>query len=361
MLLANLCAFGLIGLNNRALADDTAIDKAEIAPSPKNFRTIEGLKWKSNTIKVENVGGVPVARLEGKLERDGVTLLSKVVKIFKAENGKFDFSFRVPLKSEVTTVNLSAIGPSGEVEETEIWIKYPGWKTMNSKDQGAPSEFWLIGRVAESVVAYAFDDPDLKNKASGAAVVGFISAEGRYRRGRRPSEKYTLSGSVNFEMIRQTVLGTDFNLPRGYARGFYTMGEENLRFGPFLQLQAGKSGIFEVVNETTAKKFTVMRYGFAIGGVGVLRSTQTVALSARGLIRMDFGGSDPQLPNPLVASIGYELGFGVVVGLTPRIMLEGRLRNLQESYAWKPAVGGSTNSTNSNSFILLDVGVGYKL
>jgi hypothetical protein len=231
---------------------------------------------------------------------------------------------------------------------------------MDDESEARPAEWSMIGRIAQSIVAYTVDDKDLNNNSSGAALVGLVSAELRWRGPRAAGQKWTWSGSANFEMIRQIVLGTEFLMPRGYVRGFYGQETGRWRLGPFLQVHAGESGIFIVDGSTSARKAKVGRVGGALGMVAVYRPAGGLALSALGLVRMDTGGGDAVLPNPLSSSMGFEAGFGTVFFLSPRMLLEGRLRALSESYKWQAAGAGLGTSSMSNLFLIIDVGLGYK-
>jgi hypothetical protein len=228
-------------------------------------------------------------------------------------------------------------------------------------DTGARApEWWLIGRGGQAILAYTFDDKDLHGNSSGAGVVGFLSAEARWRGGKKANQKWTWSGSLNLELIRQQVLGTLFQLPRGYARVFYGQETGRARIGPFLQFNAGRSGVFLVQDSTRARKAVVTREGIGAGAVVTYRAAQNVGLSALAVLRREMGGAAAQLPNPLNPSLGFEAGFGSVLNLSPDWLLEGRLRALYESYSWKPAAGGAQDSSMGNTFIILDLGLGYR-
>jgi hypothetical protein len=227
-------------------------------------------------------------------------------------------------------------------------------------DLNRKSEWWGIARLAQAVVAYNGQDQDLGTHSSGAELVGMYSAELRWRGGRTPASDWTYSGSLNLEIVHQSVLGTSFTLPRGYLRAFYAKESGRWRTGPFLQVGAGQSGIFLVEDPTHARRATVTRQGAGFGGVAVYRPAATLALSALAVVREDFGGNSPQLPNPLNPNLAYEAGFGVVVNVSPRAMLEGRLRLLEESFSWQPLMAGAGASSMSNTFVIFDVGVGFR-
>jgi hypothetical protein len=59
--------------------------------------------------------------------------------------------------------------------------------------------------------------------------------------------------------------------------------------------------------------------------------------------------------------MGWEVGFGAVLQLSPTLMIEGRLRGLREAYAWKPtSASAAGDSSQTNTFIILDLGLGYR-
>jgi hypothetical protein len=239
-------------------------------------------------------------------------------------------------------------------------------------DQPRKPEWSLLTRVAQAVAAYnSFDpdtiDPESGNRGqtgSGAALVAFFSSELRWRGGKEAGQKWTLSGSLNFEMIRQIVLGETFFLPRGYARLFYAKEEGRWRIGPFFQIQGGSSGMFVAQDTTLAKIATLTQFGAGVGGVAVWRPSQGLGLSALALLRYDSGGSPNYsskstgtFPSDISGGISWEAGFGVVTGLSERWYFEGRLRGLQESKKWTGTFGqGSLTDT----YIIIDVGLGYR-
>ena len=220
------------------------------------------------------------------------------------------------------------------------------------------SEFWVLARFAQSVVAYTIDDQDLAINASGAALAGAYSIEGRWRGPKKPMQTWTWSGSINLEALRQTVLGTTFTLPRVYARVFYGNERNRWRVGPFLHFQTGKSGIFIAESATQARSGTVSRVGLGLGGVAVYRPVPTLGLSLLAMIRNDSGGTSSAIPSPLSSSMAFEAGFGAGLALGPDTMLEGRIRALQESFQWTATAGGQ--SSLSNLFLLIDLGIGLK-
>jgi hypothetical protein len=226
-----------------------------------------------------------------------------------------------------------------------------------------PAEWFVIGRVAQAVAAYSNHDGNTGLDASGAAFVGLFSAEVRWRDRKRKGQVWTLSGSLNFELIRQAVLDTDFSLPRAYGRVFYGREYGKARYGGLFQLNAGYSAVFLSQGVTAAKRGKVLRKGFGVGGVATYRASQALFLSALGLVRLDSGGHDPAVTdNPLETTMGWEAGFGIVLGVSERLSLEGRLRGLQETFRWKPSRAGATSdSTLSDTFVIIDVGLGWKL
>jgi|GEM_PF-7078616 len=229
-----------------------------------------------------------------------------------------------------------------------------------NKDAGAPSSTSVIFRWAQSVLAYSARDQDKGIAATGSAVVALLSAELRWRAKRSGNSPWVLSGSLNFEMIRQTVFMQTFSMPRGYLRAFFTKGKEQWRAGPFIHLGMGQGGIFIAQGATTGVSTKVMRTGMGLGGVAVYQIAPTAYLSMLGLLRLDSGGTSPQIPTKVGSVLGYEVGFGVVLSLSESMLLEGRIRGQKEGYVWAPANGSSINSFQNNTFLIVDLGIGFK-
>ena len=236
----------------------------------------------------------------------------------------------------------------------------PALPSDDDYGKGRGSEWSVLGRVGESAVAYSGTDKDSGKIASGSAIVGFVSAELRWRQGKPAGDLWTWSGALNFEMIKQSVLDTDFYLPRGNLRVFYGKETGPWRYGPFFQVGASESAIFIVETATTAIEGKVLRQNAGVGPFATFRSGK-VLVSGIVNLRMDVGGNSTAIPNPLNSSLGFEAGVGVVAALTPTLQIESRLRLLQETYDWTPAKGGAGgDSSLSDTFIILDVGVGWR-
>ncbi len=221
------------------------------------------------------------------------------------------------------------------------------------------SEFSVIGRLAQSVAAYSSEDKDLGTQSSGAALVGVYSAEVRWRGGKNAGQKWTFSGSLNFELFKQVVLNQSFGLTKISGRLFYGKETGQWRAGPFLHYGMNKTGVFIAKSATTSRNAVVSRSAPGLGGYAVFRPAQAISLSAIFMLRMDGGSTAPEIPTPIASSMGWETGFGMVLGISPSMFLEGRLRAINESTKWEAANGKGT-SFMSTTFILGDVGVGYR-
>lgn len=234
-------------------------------------------------------------------------------------------------------------------------------EAMDDIDHGSSGDLSLIGRLAQSVAAYSVNDTQRSAQNSGAALVAFASVELRWRLPRPVGRAWLWSGSLNLEAIRQTVLGTTFVMPRGYVRLFYTRRERSRwRVGPFLHASAGQGGVFITDNTTDTVKTKVSRTGLGGGAVAVYEAAKSLHFSVLGLLRMDFGGSSSDLSNETLKSkMGFEAGFGTVLGLSPSWLLEGRLRVQQEPYSWVNK-NDSNLSSYTATFVLMDIGLGYR-
>ncbi|MCC7441552.1 MAG: hypothetical protein IT285_07965 [Bdellovibrionales bacterium] len=223
------------------------------------------------------------------------------------------------------------------------------------------AEWSAIFRGAQSIVAYTANDVDSNVNASGAAVVGMLGAELRWRGPKSTHQRWTWSGALSFESLSQTVLGTQFNLPRLYGRVFYGREFGRWRFGGFAHLALGEAGIFIVQGSTEAVRTRVVRQGYGLGGMGTYRASDTLFLSTILMLRLDTGGESDDLPNALTDSLGIELGFGLSLNLSKKFFAEGRLRLLTEDYRWAAATAPDAQSSLSTAFVILDLGVGYRL
>ncbi len=86
------------------------------------------------------------------------------------------------------------------------------------------------------------------------------------------------------------------------------------------------------------------------------------------MLRYDFGGNPLAItnadPTSIQNALGFEAGFGIVLGLSNNFLLEGRLRAQSEDLRWMPtrSLTGAdpTESSFSTTYFILDVGVGFK-
>ncbi len=239
-------------------------------------------------------------------------------------------------------------------------VVYRGASDQQSEAQGAHAGVSAIIRAAQAIGAYSVKDLDNSINASAGPLVGAFSAEVRWRLNRFRQSKWQLSGSLNLEMLRPNYYGETFNLLRGYTRVFATYANKRWRYGPVLHFNYGQGGIFvqdPSTNEVIIRT-RVQRMGIGAGAVVVYQAGESMYFSGLVLGRYDMGGSDATIPSALNSDLGFEAGFGVVIGLTQRLFFEGRLRAQQESYSWA-ATNGTGNSSFSQTFIILDIGLGY--
>ncbi|MGE0617033.1 MAG: hypothetical protein AB7P04_15490 [Bacteriovoracia bacterium] len=259
--------------------------------------------------------------------------------------------------SDKFTFTLKGAG----VEETQT-------STTTIIQEGNDPEFWSILRFAQSAVTYEVDDRDAAAQTSAFAFVPFFNAELRWRARRKPNEAYLLSGSVNFELLRQNVAGTVYSMPRVFARFFYTERMDRWRVGPFVQGGFGRVRVFYIDNpgfgsgQNVVQASETSRSHAGVGGVALYNASSTFYFSLLAAFRYDFGGSVEGLSNKaLIGAGGTELGFGIVTVLGVRTMLETRLRYIKESFPW---VADDTLQTrrsySANSFIIVDLGFGYR-
>ncbi|MCM2324392.1 MAG: hypothetical protein NDJ90_14130 [Oligoflexia bacterium] len=259
-------------------------------------------------------------------------------------------------------VRPAAFLPPEEVAPIAEPLPAPPQPGLAEKANAA--EYWLIGRLAQSVVAYQAQDYDSGQTAAGAALVRLLSTELRWRAPRSARSPWGLSGALNLEVIRQNVLETNFTLPRGYARLFATrLVDPRWRLGPFVQFSVNRSGVFMVQGATQALTATITRMSPGAGFTAVYTPTPSLLFSFIGLVRYDLGGEAVALPSAVDSNFGYETGFGVALNLSPKLMLEGRLRVLEERFTWTPAnaaAAGGKKSSLTDTFIILDAGFGYR-
>jgi hypothetical protein len=357
-----------------AAAEPPRAQRARVLRYNDAKKIIPELKFVSGTlpttIKQSSAGVEEVfAQVAVTLNRPGWILLIQDHRV--AGNLQGQYITQLLLVGEKTPLKLTVVGPKGQTQTEWAWLQYSGWRAPITKNPAEsavttaakperPSQWWFLFRGAESVAAYTTDDKDLDVKANGAALVAMYSGELRWRGERHANQNWVPSGALNLEVINQKVLGESFTMPRTYARYFYGREFSQWKLAPFVQLSYGQSGIFIVQNQTQARSTKVTRMGMGVGGAAVYGINGGLGLSFLGLIRHDTGGTSSEIPSPLVPSNGYELGFGLVVPLSAQWSFEGRLRSLYESYQWKPASGASGNSSQSNNFLIMDLGLGYR-
>jgi len=268
-----------------------------------------------------------------------------------------------PKPEKAGLVVTEKILTDGKAMPTPAGIQYVDMNRMYFEQEEKVArlpEWSVLGRLGQAIIAYSGLDKDTGAQPSSSGIVGFISAEVRWRGAKAIGQKWTWSAAMNFEMIRQTVISTTFQLPRFYGRVFYGKEEGKTRIGPFLQLGYGQSGLFIVDTPTSARTESITRQSIGLGGAIIYRTSPTFSISALLLLRRDMGGTASIIPNPLKGTMSTEAGFGVWLGITRSMGLEGRVRLLQEKFAWDPAGTYSDDSYLNNTFVIMDVGLSFK-
>jgi hypothetical protein len=363
--------------------------RARIVRVKTKQKMIEDLVFSSNQVQVRFLairpGGEPVAVLQGRFARQGWNVVFDTHAVFTPKPGKEFFRIGIPISDDITPVKVTAVGPRGQTKVEKFFVQFEGGREAflafltgkelepGSGDDGPrPADWSLLVRYAQSNTLFGGADADnpvpVTNQPaaySGAAFTGSGSAELRWRGPRKAGQKWTWSGSLNLEMLRQRVLNQSLWMPRGYVRGFFGAESGKWRYGMLAQIQGGTGGVPVAETDTRARQATVTRYGAGLGGFAVYRPTPTLGLSALALVRMDRGGQSNQLTTvdqmtALDSNLGWEAGFGVVLGLSRRFYLEGRMRGLAENYSWAAATTNDFKSSFSATFIILDFGIGYK-
>ncbi|MEN9723832.1 MAG: hypothetical protein RJB38_1818 [Pseudomonadota bacterium] len=130
-------AVGVLSSINEAVADFSLTAKIQRAAGKDQSR-IKGLTFNSEEIELEQSSGESPtlnAHLEGQLEkRPGVILIMSKTRV-KFKNPKKTkeairkFKIDAPVESEITKITLTAVAPTGDVEEEVLLIVFPGWKT----------------------------------------------------------------------------------------------------------------------------------------------------------------------------------------------------------------------------------------
>lgn len=369
-----------------ASAVPTRVGRGLIVRVKTKDKLIQALTFASPHVQIRflanHASGEPIAILQGKFTQPGWNLVFDTHAVFSPKPGKESFRIGIPVSDDITAVKVTAVGPRGQTQIEKFFIQFDGGreaflafltgKQLEGNDEGArPADWSLLVRVAPSMTLYTGRDGDNRSGSasgepfSGSSLTFGTSAELRWRGPKAEFQKWTWSGSLNLEILTQKVLGETKNLPRGYVRGFYGSETGKFRYGGLAQVQGGSAGIFVPVAETEARRAMVTRIGGGVGGFAVFRPAPTLGVSLLGLVRMDMGGQSDQLNvDGVVAKvkpgIGWEAGFGLVLGVSSKLYLEGRARALSESYSWQSSVSPAVTSTFGNTFLILDIGLGYK-
>lgn len=221
---------------------------------------------------------------------------------------------------------------------------------------------------------YQANDRDFGFKGTGSATVDSISGEFRWQQMRVQRRKWRWLGSVNLQFARQAVLGNSYLLPQVSSRLYYGYDKSrNSRWRPAAALSAyyGREVLVDAYSPTGANMQAFWRYGFGVGPALAWRwrtyssfadapYRDFVTLNWLALVRWDSGGTYPFIPNPLQASLGYQLEMNGTLWITPWTGATTAIRYYRESFEWTPAVGGSTNSSMVNSYVGATFGISIK-
>lgn len=238
-------------------------------------------------------------------------------------------------------------------------------------DGGNDASFYLLGRG--SLMTVNFDLNDLNGSPiSESASISLVSLELRARAPRAAGNPWLFSGSLNAEVIKQTLIDVTQYVPRIYLRAFYTYRKDSRwRIGPFIHFQYGVGGVMTVEPRPAPINYEVQsakisRLGVGLGGVAVYQASQTLYFSLISMARMDLAGSSERIDTDILATTGGEFGFGVVFSLSKRWVIEARARVIIEKYRWNEGTGSGGVSAGAESEMIntyqgLDLGVGFRL
>ncbi len=261
-------------------------------------------------------------------------------------------------KSKLFLIKKSAIPEKLRTVKKIVYID----EMQTLKDEGNKSSFSVIARAAQALGTYAVEYRGTTSfNASAAPLIGVFSLEGRWKAARRSRKKWQLSGSVNLELVRPNYLGEVLDLFRGYTRVFFMRVNGRWRYGPFAHVSYGKGGIFVADSQNSVVdikvKTTVTRLGLGAGFAAVYQASRRMYFSMLLMGRYDLGGTSDQTGN-IDGNMGFEAGFGVVLGLSEKIFMEGRVRAQQENFQWTDPTS-TGKSKFSQTFAIIDFGVGY--
>lgn len=349
-------------------------------------KTIEDLIFASPNVAIRFLanrpGGEPIAVLQGKFTRQGWNLVFDTHAVFSPKPGKEAFRIGIPISDDITAVKVTAVGPRGQTQIEKFFIQFEGGRDAflafltgksgdTVEDGPRPADWSVLVRYAFANTTFSGINYD--NSLATYANTSFTtmsSAELRWRGPKAAGQVWTWSGSANLEMLHTKVLDYSNWLPRIYFRGFYGSETGKVRYGGLAQLQGGFGSIpipnTNSLNVETFTQYKVTRYGGGLGAFAVYRPVPTLGVSVLGLVRMDLGGNfdlkvvDDTYARKLLPDLGWEAGFGLVLGLTPKIYLEGRFRGMAEKYSWQSVADESIRSSFQNTYILVDFGFGYK-
>jgi|GEM_PF-6779158 len=351
---------------------------------------IRDMAFKGTTAPIHLVqsqpGTEPVAVIEGRFPRFGWNLVFDTYAVFTPQPGKDSFRVSIPIGDDITVVKVTAVGPKGDTEIEKFFIQVAGGRKallefllgkkqeLEEDDKSSrPADWSLLARAAPAVGSYRYGEPDANGSptSAGSFTTVAFSSELRWRGPKSAGQHWTWSGSLNLEVLSQTILGKAFTMPRYYGRVFVGREVDKWRLGPFLQIHGGPSTVATVdPTQVTFRAGTVNRKGGAIGGVAVFRPAPSMGFSGLLLFRLDTGGIIPPCTPGLIgctstvlsakSSLGWEAGFGIVIGLSTKLYLETRIRALYEKVSWTPANGSTLPAFVSNTYAIFDVGLGYR-
>jgi len=218
---------------------------------------------------------------------------------------------------------------------------------------------WAIVRGAQALVVSRVVDQDFGQQANTDSLVSFLTTELRWKAPGYLFGDWSLSGSLNFELLRQSVLGESTSLPRFFGRAFVTRSfAPKWRVGGLFHAAYGQGLVYTFASSTSANLATFERMSGGLGPVVIYGVSDRFYLSGIALARMDLASSVDSLPSEVQSELGFEFGFGATYNLGERLLVEGRGRIIQEGY--RCTAGNGSESSINNLFLFFDLGLGYR-
>lgn len=247
-------------------------------------------------------------------------------------------------------------GPKRSFDLSPRALGLPDPASSGGAEISLGTEYWILGRAAQALVAYSVTDRDFGSSLSTNGLSGLYGVD--FQWGPKPGIGRGLTGSISGGVMTQIISGTSSINPRGSIRVGYQRSGATWFGGPFVHAGFLFTQALTMASATTVTGNRIFRGQGGIGGELGYRLVPNVSLHLRGMLRADLAGAAIAAGSAPGVSLNYEGRLGARWSLSKSIGIDFGASAWLESMSWTAAA--TTTSSSIGTWIVFDAGLGVR-